>query len=111
MDETAASLVVGAIAGISAYYVYPATGMYSSLIVGIGVAWLLFGLTGPSRILKMLRFMLNPPMTGLIAFFTAFIYFSIKGLQFRETFAASFGIALLGGLLGFLFFKYWNLGA
>ena len=105
------SLIVGIIAGLSAFYVYPETGVYSSLFVGLGAAWLLFSLTDPSRMLTMLKFTINPPMAGLIAFFVSFIYFSVEGFQFWTTFAASSTLAIFGGIAGFLLFNFWNIGS
>lgn len=111
MRQGALSLFVGGIAGISAYYVYPQTGVYSSIIVGLGVAWLLFGLTNPGTFLTMLGFCMNPPMAALISFFLAFIYFSVEGFQFWQSFAGSFVVGILGGLLGFIIFNYWNISS
>ncbi|QGA80544.1 hypothetical protein [Candidatus Nanohalobium constans] len=73
-------------------------------------AWLLFQFRTLEKAWKSLGLLRNPILSGINAFFASFIYLSWNTVPLMKAIYLSTGVFLLGGVLGTLMYKYWNIG-
>ncbi len=111
MENPALLLIaIGAAAGYAAYQVYPSAGAVPALVVMFTVAWLLYRLSSGKRAWNTAAMMTNPVMTAIMFFLVGFSYFTFRAESMQESLVLAAGAGLLGGALGMLLFKYWNIG-
>ena len=110
-NALALSALGGVLAVLFFMHTYRGLSEYSLILIFIGITWLTFSLTHPSRLLNFLGYLQNPPIAALITFFVFFIYMTYNAFPFGKSFLISSIAAIFGFLAGILIFKYWNIGS
>ncbi|WP_414837003.1 hypothetical protein [Candidatus Nanohalococcus occultus] len=103
-------LLIGALSGTTAYYLYPEIGLASALMIIFAVSWFLWGLTTKGKALNTVSFLKNPPIAAFMGFIGSFIYLSFEGYSSANTWLFAFGIALLSGLVSIMLNTLWSIG-
>jgi len=109
MENRAAVLLVGSIAGALGYYTYTVADVPSALVVVFASAWLIYRFSSSKKAWDSLSFLTNPPVAGAMFFLGGFSYFALNGTPFEISLGLAIGIGLIGVVAGIVFYNYWNI--
>lgn len=111
MDNSVFGLALASVAAAYAgYRVYSVSGLVAAVVVMLTVAWLTYRVSSGRRAWDTAAMLTNPVMASIVGFLLGFSYYSFQGSTLSESALLGAGTGLLGGVLGMLLFKYWNIG-
>lgn len=102
---------VSIVSGAAAYFAYERSTFLSAILVLVSVSWILYNFRSKMSVWNSLSTLKNPVLAPLTFFMLGFIYSSFEGFSFTNSLVFSLGTGVLGGALGMLFYKYWNIGS